>query len=328
MPWILAQPTAVDLGAHVFDHTRRPEAVVARAGPADVKLQDRGRSPGATDVRGRLGSLDLAARRPEPATARLATGETLHVSPRSLPLPFFSPDTDFAVGPAGALYDARWDAAAQLLRLDRLSPTGKVLWESTLAADISNSPLRVGPNGALDAVAGLPGALGSERGWTPITTRAGTPLSVAQQKRLAGWPFQPAPGPRPALSVGHTITARDALRPDRPRQSRRPFLACDEPYSDRAGLQRPSYGRRRPGGGARRDRGVGGAGHLSMGVRGAEARTRGTAGRYSLARTVWGDNLLADVRVGPGRQALPPGLVSGDRRDRRPLLASSMSFRG
>ena len=182
--WILAQPTAVDLGAHVFDHTRRPEAVVARAGPADVKFQTEGDPLGPqTFVVGSdrsiwlldgLNQRLLVWRPGKPAAAA-----------RSLPLPFFSPDTDFALGPAGALYDARWDAAAQVLRLDRLSPTGKVLWESTLATDISNSPLRVGPGGAVDAVAGRPGALGSERGWTPITTAmGGRSRSPAE---AAGW---------------------------------------------------------------------------------------------------------------------------------------------
>ena len=54
----------------------------------------------------------------------------------------------------------------------------------------------------------------------------------------------------------------------------------------------------------------------------------GGAGRYSLARTVWGDNLVGGRSRRPGRQALPPGLVSNDRRDRRPLLAAAMSSHG
>jgi hypothetical protein len=294
--WILEHPTAVDLGAHTFGRTRRPEAVVARAGPADVKFQTEGDPLGPqTFVVGSDRSIWLL----DGLNQRLLVwrpGRPAAPS-RSVPLPFFSPDTDFALGPGGTVYDARWDAAAQKLRLDRLSSTGKLLWESTLAAEISNSPLRVGPDGALDAVAGLPGSLGSERGWTPLTTRDGRPLSVAEQKRRDGWPFQPAPRGLRLLSVTQS-----------PREMRFALI-------DRANHVVRSWrvtSRTRIGPGYNVPALVGGdpvvvldatAGSGEQGTFQWEYEVLrlepGGAGRYSLARTVWGDNLLADVRVGP-----------------------------
>jgi hypothetical protein len=103
--------------------------------------------------------------------------------------------------------------------LDRLSPSGDVLWESRLGGEYSplattfllgsNSRLSIGPDGTLYILAfmGLPG---DERGWMPAATPSGDPIPPAKQRRETSWPYQPfAPALR-LLSETHTPLDADS----------------------------------------------------------------------------------------------------------------------
>jgi hypothetical protein len=295
--WVLHQPTLVRLGTHAFGHTRAPEAVVARAAPGDVTFQTQGDPFGPqTFVVGAdrsvwvldgLGQRLLVWKAGRPGTIA-----------RRVPLPHPAPDTDFALGPSGSIYDAWWDASKQQLFLDRLTAAGKTMWTSLLASPTTNAPLRTAPDGSLDAVNGMPGALGAERGWTPIATPAGRPLGVAVQQRLLGWPFQPvAGGLRLLVSLRSTREMRVALvdRADRVVRSWRIVSRTTiEP-----GNNVPALVGGDPVLVLDVTKGSGEAGTFRWEYEVLKLSKSGTSDRFSLRRTVYGDNLLADVRVGP-----------------------------
>jgi len=296
---ILRKPFVVRLGVHRFGRTRAPEAVVARAGPAQVGFRTQGDVAGPqTFVVGRDRSIWLD----DGLKQRLLVwraGDSARIA-RTVRLPHFSPDTDFALGAHGTLYKAWWDTSAPpgVLRLDRLTGTGKVLWQSTLASEVTNTLLRIGPLGTLYSVVGRPGSLGAERGWTPAATPAGMPYTVAQQRLRDGWPYQPLP------NNGERLLA--VLRP--PNEMRYAIV-------DRAGRPirawrilsgtriAPNYTTPEL------------VGKDLVVVLDVTARVKGAfrweylvlrlgpsgkpRAEFSLRRTVYGDNLLADVRIEP-----------------------------
>jgi hypothetical protein len=292
---VLDKPFVVRLGVHRFGRTRAPEAVVARAGPAQVGFRTQGDVAGPqTFVVGRDRSiwLDdglkqrlLVWRAGDPATIA-----------RTVRLPHFSPDTDFALGAHGTLYDAWWDAG--VLRFDRLTGTGKVLWQSTLTSEVTNTELRIGPLGTLYAVVGRPGSLGAERGWTPAATPAGVPYTLVEQRRRDGWPYQPLPNNgerllavlRPPNEMRYAIVDRDG-RPIRawrilsgtriapnattPELVGKDLVVVLDVTAQVKGPFRWEY--------------------LVLRL-GPSGKPRA---ELSLRRAVYGDNLLADVRIGP-----------------------------
>jgi hypothetical protein len=291
---ILQKPFVVRLGVHRFGRTRAPEAVVARAGAAQVGFRTQGDVAGPqTFVVGRDRSiwLDDGLKQRLLVWHAGAPGKFA----RTIRLPHFSPDTDFALGAYGTLYDAWWDTG--VLRLDRLTGAGKVLWQSTLASDVTNTQLRIGPLGTLYSVVGRPGSLGAERGWTPAATPAGTPYTLDQQRRRDGWPYQPLP------NNGERLLA--VLRP--PNEMRYAIL-------DREG--RPIRAWRILSGtriapNATTPELVGSdvvvVLDVTAQIKGAfrweylvlRLGPTGKARVFSLRRAVYGDDLLADVRVGP-----------------------------
>lgn len=313
--WILDKPVVVGLGTHRFGHPRPPEAVVARAAPSEVgwQMPPPGGGPDfgpQTFLAGPDGSIWL-----HDVNDRLLVwrpGRPDEVD-RAVPLPFGSTDNDVALGPAGTVYVTGGVGRGLDFHhvLYRLSSTGQVLWRSRLAGEIQdsgsflvgvNSPLRVGPDGTLYCLAGMPGLPGGERGWMPVATPGGRPLSVAEQRRRTHWPFQPVAGGLRLLSEVYTAQvdtapheARFALidRHGRIVRAWRVVSRTDINF----GYATPEL--------------VGGDPVVVLDATAAAAAEfkweyvvlrlgpRGTRARFSLRHAVYGDNLLADVRVGP-----------------------------
>ncbi len=310
--WVLEHPAVVNLGVHRFGGARAPDAVVARAGAADVQFQTTGDAFGPqTFVVGRDRSVWLN----DGLNQRLLAWPPGHpnAAPRPLRLPHFSPDTDFALGPAGTVYAAWWDTsvAPPLVRLDRLNATGKVLWQSTLASQVTNSRLRVGPDGTLFFTTGMPGGPGGETQWAPAATPAGRPLSLKQQLAGRSWAEQ-MPGGLQLLSV----SMAPCQCGENPRgESRREIRFA---LIDRHGrlvrswrvLSRTTISM---GGSYTTPELVGGDPVVVLDATAGTGKAfkweyevlrlapnGGTDARFSLRRVVYGDNSLADVRIGPG----------------------------
>jgi len=184
---------AVPLGTHQFGHLRAPGVIVAQAGPNEVGFKTGGSGCGCTDGPGgpvvfdvaRDGSIwvfdvlnhRLVVWRPgHPAHPRIINLKRLDVR-------------DFALGRDGTIYLYAVYAAPPAgdtgANLWALTPSAKVLWR---AHALMGNALRIGPNGALYSV-------GVKRAadWTPLTTSAGRPLSLAQQRR-GTTAFQPLAG--------------------------------------------------------------------------------------------------------------------------------------
>ena len=186
----------VQLGSHTFGHLRPPEAFVARAGPNQVGFKkgrencgclDGPQGPMLFDV-GRNGSiwvLDILNHR----LLGWKPGQTARPAHR-LALPKLD-IRDFALGRDGTIYlyavyaePPVGDSGANLWAL---TPSGKVRWR---AHAMTGNALRLGPNGALYSIGA---SKHDPAAWTPLTTPAGRPLSLAAQRRRTR-PFQPLAG--------------------------------------------------------------------------------------------------------------------------------------
>jgi hypothetical protein len=206
--WVLEKPLVVRLGTHSFGNLDAPEAVVARARPDEVGWRDPPPGEGLragpqTFLVARDGSVWLD----DELNDRVLVWEPGRPDAvaRSVPLPPRSEDSDIAFGPAGTLYVTRLVGTGRATRivLDRVTASGKVLWETHLGGEYSplaktfvlgaNSHLSVGPEGTLYCLAfmALPG---DEWGWMPVATPDGRALSPAAQRRGTHWPFQPVAG--------------------------------------------------------------------------------------------------------------------------------------
>jgi hypothetical protein len=183
-----SDPLPVTLGAHRFGHLRAPDSIVAHADPDEVGFfqppegQDGvAFGPWSFDVAqdGSIWLLDevkhrLLAWRP---------GRPEHPA-RSVRLPQDPLErvADFAVAPDHSIYATYVPPPGpgpKTLRLAKLTPDGKVLWTAPTTDEIFNAQLRIGPDNSLYVVGGHTGILD----WTPLTTPAGRPLPVADQRR-------------------------------------------------------------------------------------------------------------------------------------------------
>lgn len=185
---------SVTLGTHQFGAPRAPDAIVARAGPTEVRFKKNGTGCGCTDgpagpvlfdvaPNGSIWLFDVlnhrllvwhAGRPTHPARTIKLTGLDVR---------------DFTLGRDGTIYlDAVYakpptrDSGANLWAL---SPNGKVLWR---AHALMGNALRVGPGGVLYSV-----GVKRSSAWTPLTTTTGQPLSLTQQRRGTTG-FQPLAG--------------------------------------------------------------------------------------------------------------------------------------
>jgi hypothetical protein len=120
---------------------------------------------------------------------------------------------DFAVAPDHSIYATYVPPPGpgpKTLRLAKLTPQGKVLWTAPTTVEIFNAQLRIGPDDALYVFGGHDGT----HDWTPLTTPAGRPLPLADQRRETS-AQQPLPG---GLRLATTS----------PSNSERRFILSDE----------------------------------------------------------------------------------------------------
>src|SRR5512132_138046 len=188
-----ANPLPVTLGTHAFGHLRAPEAIVAKAGPGEVGW-NRPREgptygPWAYDV-ARDGSVWLL----DEVNNRLLSWPSGRPGKpaRTVPLPFKAAD-NLALG-RGTIYVTSWPAGSGPQEtLYALTPTGQVRWTATLLGTTFGGSLLLGDDGVLYHQWGS--SLGDQyqQGWAPVTTTAGQPLPVAEQRRRSS-PNQPLPG--------------------------------------------------------------------------------------------------------------------------------------
>jgi hypothetical protein len=310
--WILGRALKVDLGAHRFGHVRSPEAVVARVAAGDVAWQSDGVPFGPqTFVVAPDRSIYLSdGLNDRLLVIRPGAADTVA---SSTPLPSGSADSDFALGPGGTVYVKGGIGRGVDFQnvVYQLSSSGSVHWRATLAGDVrnsgsfligANSPLRTGPDGTLYCLAGMPGRPGGEFGWMPVATPAGRPLSIPQQVRGTHWPDQPVA--RGLRLVRETYTAR----PDTAPREVRVALIGRNGQALRAWR---IVSRTDVNFGYATAELVGGDPVLVLDVTAGSAPSfkweyqvvrlgpRGVRAQFSLRRAVYGDNILADVRIGP-----------------------------
>ena len=309
--WVLEQPIVVRLGTHQFGETRTPEAVVARTRPEQVGWQNEGDPSGPeTFLVDRNRSIWLH----DEINHRLLVwrADRPDAAPRSVTLPFLNAE-DVVLGPANSLYFDRGDPILRRFFLYRMSlATGKVLWRSELrTGDVGgNTALRVGPDGTLYAIA-------ADLGWVPVATPAGRPLSPVQQRQGAG--YQPVGQGLRLLTEQYSPYAGDAGSHPAPQPEVRVALI------DRAGrlvrawrifsrtaIAPTGYYTPALVGGdpvvvldatARSGGACGGPNQPNCSFKWEYLVLRlgrgGATRRFSLQRTIYGDNLFADLRVGP-----------------------------
>lgn len=203
--WIVHRMLDASLGIHRFGRRRSPDAIVASAGPNDVGFEcgkpSACSSPAAAPNEG-CGCIDVLPQGPssfdvarngsiwllDELNHRLLVWTSGHATrpARAIQLPPAVAYSDFALGPNDRIYLFATDLGSGHRSLWVLTPTGRVRWK----APIGNGVLRIDPGGAAYAV----GAYEDDpAAWTPLTTAAGRPLSLAEQRRRTTR-FQPLPG--------------------------------------------------------------------------------------------------------------------------------------
>ena len=312
--FVLEQPVVVRLGAHRFGRTHAPGAIVARAKPDDVgwRLLAPGEEGAPFGPQTFLVSRDRSIWLADGINGRLLvwrSGAPDRIE-RTVPLPLYQAESDFALGPRSTYYVLRGlPPPNPRTVLDRVSTSAQV-WQSELAGIFSdqdgdlaiNTALRTGPDGRLYAVSGKPGSAGGERGWMPVATASGRRNPVAAQSQGDTWPYQLLAGGMRLLSTVYSSRAdvspreaRVALIDRRGRVVRswrilsRTDINFNQATADLVGGDPVVVFDVTSGAGQRFDWEYL---VLRLGPHGARAN-------FSLARTIFGDNLLADVRMGP-----------------------------
>jgi hypothetical protein len=189
-------PPPVALGVHRFGHLPPPDAIVARAGPDEVGFSSPPKGadgisigPWSFDVAqdGSVWLLDEVNHQLLVWQAGQPDGPA-----RSVPLPMDPLEriANFTVAPDHTIY-ATYVAPSgpKTLRLAALTPSGQVRWTAATTDEIFNAQLRIGPDNALYLFGGHSG----RQDWTPLTTPAGRPLPLAEQRRRTSLQ-QPLPG--------------------------------------------------------------------------------------------------------------------------------------
>lgn len=314
--WILRKAILVRLGSHRFGETRQPEAIVARARADEVgwDINEAFHLGPQTLQVGSDGSIWLE----DSFNNRLLVWSSGHPDrfARSVPVPYGAGISDVAFGPAGTLYVTRKLVDPVRLVLDKLDATsGRLLWEHRIGREYaggpngdsypvigSDSPLRVDPDGTLryGVMTGLPG---DEWGWLPVATPAGKPLPAAAQLAGLDWPHQSVSGGLrllgPEFSAPRQDTAPHEARYallDRRGRLVRAWRVVSRTELDFIHTIVPSL--------------VGGQPvvvldfHNSQGAGTWEYEIlrlgpHGASTQFSLARAVWGDGSLDDLRIGP-----------------------------
>jgi hypothetical protein len=298
---------SVALGAHRFGHLRAPDSIVAHADPSAVGFfqppegQDGvAFGPWSFDVArdGSIWLLDEVKHRLlswRPGQPDRPTGSV------GLPLDPLERVADFAVAPDGSIYATYVPPPGpgpKTLRLCKLSADGRVLWTAPTTVEIFNAQLRIGPDSALYVFGGHDGT----RDWTPLTTPAGRPLPLADQRRRTSLQ-QPVPG-------GLRLAASS------PSASERRFTLSNQDGRVMRGWRVTSQDDL--GAAAATPALVGGDPVVVVEVSKETkteflyeyqvlrlARTGGASVRFAIApdaRVVWGDTPITGVRIGPDGQ--------------------------
>jgi hypothetical protein len=187
----------IQLGVHHFGEVRSPDAVVARGGPSVVGFEcgkPSACAPASGSPDDTCGCIDVLPQGPTSITVardgsiwvfdgvnrRLLVWERGRPAQpvRSVPLPKDVRDSDFALGRDGTIYLFGGNVHRRpYVTMYALSPAGRVRWKAATTVG-GQARLRVGPDGAVYAV-----GAGEAATWTPLTTPAGRPLSLAGQRR-------------------------------------------------------------------------------------------------------------------------------------------------
>jgi hypothetical protein len=319
--WILGRPVLVRLGAHRFGQTRAPEAAVAHWPASDVGWQTEGDAFGPeTFLVGADRSIWLA----DGLNNRVLVSEP-GGGARSIPLPYGTTDGDIALGPAGTLYAAGGEGVGRDHHrvLYRVSATGDVLWKNRLFGDSgegasfligANSPLRFGAGGTLYCLVGMFGLPGSGFGWMPVATAGGKPFSQSAQRVGTHWPFQPVSGGLRLVSETYAPKVDGPPREARYALFRGAKLVRAWRVVSSTDINFDYFTPELVGGdlvvaldvtkgtqdGFKWEYSI-----LRLGPQGLRAH-------FSLPRAVYGDNLLADLRLGPDGKLYQLGSSPGE----------------
>jgi hypothetical protein len=305
--WILERPLLVRLGTHRFGRTRAPDATVASWPASEVGWQTEGDVYGPeTFLVAGDGSIWLDDELNNRLLVSGAGGGS-----RTVPLPQGTNDGDIAFGPGETVYATGVEGVGRDAHrvLYRLSAAGAILWKSLLYGTLegsltfqigTNSPLRAGPDGTLYCLVGMFGLPGGEFGWMPVARPGGQALAKPAQRSGTHWPFQPVAGGMRLVSETYTIgdraphEARFALfRGERLVRAWRVTSATDvnfdyfTPELLNGDVVMALDLTKQTQAGFKWEYEL-----LRLGPRGLRSS-------FSLPRAVYGDNLLADLRLGP-----------------------------
>jgi hypothetical protein len=303
--WILEHPLRVSLGTHHFGKTRKPDPV-AYWPASEVGWQREGDAYGPeTFLVGADGAIWLDDELNNRLLVKEAAGGV-----RTISLPIGTNDGDVALGPGRTAYVTGVEGVGLNAHrvLYRVGTNGAIMWKSLLygVRDGStfvlgtNSPLRVGPDRTLYCLVGMVGLPGGEFGWMPVASPDGRPLSKPVQRSRTHWPFQP-------VAEGMRLVSETYTEGDRgPREARFALLRGRRivrawrvtsrtdvnfdyftPELLRGDLVMVLDVTKQTQAGFRWEYEL-----LRLGPRGLRSS-------FSFARTVYGDNLLADLRLGP-----------------------------
>lgn len=308
------KPVVVRLGAHRFGRPHVPGVLVARAAARDVgwRLPRPGEEGTPFGPQTFVVSPDRSVWLADGINARLLVWRAGHPGTvaRTVPLPLYQAESDVALGPADTYYVLRGlPPPKPRTVLERVSTSGRI-WQSELAGifsdqngDLSlNTALRIGPDARLYAVSGRPASTGGERGWRPVATANGRRMSVAAQRLGDFWPFQPLAGGLRLLATVYSprvnVSPREARfalvdRRGRVVRSWRVLSRTDINFNHAT----PDL--------------VGGDPVVVLDVTSGTGQgfkweylvlrlgPRGTSARLTLSHAFFGDQLLADVKIGP-----------------------------
>lgn len=230
---------------------------------------------------------------------------------RSVPLPDRSADHDVALGPNGTFYvtGVQGHGTSAHLVLYRLARSGRVIWRSRLAGSPDdftsfnlgdNSQLRTGPDGTLYLLTGMMGLPGGEWGWMPVATPSGHGISLAAQRRGTHWPDQPLSGGMRLVSEAYTAKVDGPVREVRyALLDRRGRLVRSWRITSKTDINFDFTTSELVGGQPGVVLDVSDAAAGKMEYLALRLGPHGISSRLTLPRLVFGDNLLADVRIGP-----------------------------
>jgi hypothetical protein len=206
----VAAPVA--LGVHRFGHLRPPDAIVAHADADEVGFS----SPpeGADGISFGPWSFDVAKDGSvwllDEVNHRLLMWQPGRPGrpARTVPLPMDPLErmANFTVAPDHTVYATYVPPPGpgpKTLGLAALAPDGTVRWTAPTTDEIFNAKLSIGPDNVVYLSSGHSG----RQDWTPLTTPAGRPLPLAEQRRRTSLQ-QPLPGGL-RLSATRRVTGRE-----------------------------------------------------------------------------------------------------------------------